>query len=122
MNEIQGLRDWSAEKIMGWYKKGNDNHYWWCSPNHSMPDSKYNREYFGLWKSDKEQWQPDNPDTGQIWKFIDKMVDLGYELRLYKPTGKKYQYSAEFIDDKFILDDNPCVAILKAAYAALKDI
>lgn len=101
---IEELRKWSAENVMGWEVCSCQRGYIdFCDGYHPY------------------LWEPNQPSTGQIWQFIGKMVELGYELRLYKPTGKSFQYSAEFMDDKTVLDDNPCLAILRAGYKAFND-
>ena len=128
MTKIQELRDWSAEKIMGWYRKGNNDHYWWCSPSPDMPDNTYNREYFGLWKADKESWLPDIPSSGQIWLVVETLytvhhwslrLNLTYPAigdgekgaRVYLYSGRTYCEYKEKKDPWDSIHPNPYVAI-----------
>jgi hypothetical protein len=106
--QTQDLCDWSAKKmgysIVGMDDDGNLLAY----KKDEYKGEEY--EYFCIWR-------PDNPETGQIWQFIERMIDLGYELRFCGPVGPNYSYSAEFIDGKEVIDPNPCLGILLAAKA-----
>lgn len=97
--EIQELRDWSARK-MGWV------------------DVKANFKVF------YNQWLPDRPESGQIWMLVERMRELGWYFVIGNQGSRcrSRGYIAEFWNPvtttvKRIFDDNPCLAILKAAKA-----
>jgi len=106
--EIQELRDWAARK-MGYYTDPDANAVW--------VTSEHTRMF-------KDNWQPDNPQTGQIWMLVEKMREEGWYLTLeYLTTGL---IQAGFICKKMLpnrpqrvleYDHDQCLAILKAARA-----
>lgn len=108
--EVAQLSRFAAEKIMGWEQNTNMN-----SP------------YYGCWMKgslkvyDSGGWHPEDGDSNQIWMIIDKMHEFGYTFSFYRFVGpipyiakfmKIYEYRGE--------DENPCIAILLAAKAALE--
>ena len=120
--EIQGLRRWSAEDLMGFHLSEDGYPYedsFVSKLRSAYLDSNNRLKWF------EENWRPDDPDTGQIWMVVERMRKLGwlmiefeqhptyYEVGFAKDTGggdTTKLYEAK--------DTEPCHAILKAAQAA----
>ncbi len=114
---VEELRRWSAEDLMGWEPDSYLQYYW----NHTINRGKQIVKRY-------EAWRPDDSTTGQIWMVVEKMAQLKpkeHDLQLRSialPEGK-VTYTAAFADiyhgyKVWQDDDNPCLAILKAAYQA----
>ena len=105
--EIQELREWSALK-MEW-----------------VESTPFGMEWMGpeldkLYGIDKTDWLPDRPESGQIWMLVERMRELGYEVKLVTGLiGQKPHYLCQMwssMDNEIEeFDPNPCLAILKAA-------
>jgi len=116
---MQDLRDWSAENVMGWADWGSF---------YTFPDTPSEIVYTKEDISFGPAWRPDDPTTGQIWMFVDRMRELGYlfDLTYYTIYGVILDYwTASFYDGNSVKkswgkDTNPCHAILLAGYEALK--
>lgn len=104
------LDRWAAERLIGWHYVDNP-------PSPPTLYSIYDKDNkFVMMAKD---WRPSDPDTGQIWRVIDKLrsqdfnieinCSMNYHVVIYTPTA---MFKAD--------DINPCLAILKAAYAALE--
>ena len=104
--ELQELRGWSAG-LMGW-RDHNRTTLIWINPD----------THFVIAKS---KWCPNDPTTGQIWMVVDRMRELGAYLRglMYSPYTQKWTAMFTDVDSELgtAVDDNPCLAILKAAKA-----
>jgi len=107
--EIQKLRDWSAKKI-GWERVYIDGFPMWKLPQGRV-DSIY--------------WVPDT-NLNQCFMLVEKMREKGFYLHLLSDKDG-YDFTCAFVSipkDKFSLteafrgqDNNPALAILKAARA-----
>ena len=112
LKENQSLRDWSARK-MGWTEKqyGPD----WCY----YLNTTYDRGdgYFIESRIRITDWQPDLPETGQIWMLVERMKQ-SHTLFLSNGHGAGGDYHASFCTEhgcSEAFDDDPCIAILLAA-------
>ena len=125
---IEELRRWSAEDLMGWFPRyAEDNR---CYDYYYMPyESRDNR--YGMQIT---SWLPDCPESGQIWMVVEKMRELredgsdGFNFNFNWQGHKGITIAlAQFhrICGKMEFgsgaDDNPCLAILKAAHAAKEE-
>lgn len=114
--ELQELRDWAGRKI-GLVPHTIKDKTCWIKFDELEPSS-YSLVAF--------DWQPDNPQTGQIDMFINRMLELGfdYEMILYaddKENEIKFRKLTQE-DDYIGIERNfkkadKCLAILKAARA-----
>jgi len=119
--EIQGLRRWSAEDLMGWYRRSDN------------PEGYYYSCQTGYREGKVRNWTPDSRCTGQIWLVVERMRELGWSFSVFfvKPDQK---YVAEFYREPcqstFVFpqpngpnygwgsNSNPCHAILLSAHIA----
>lgn len=136
--DIRKLRNWSA-KLCGYNP-----------PTHEIPEGGYNSHESGglintetnvvysmeewnrgFYYTDKNGkplahgWYPDDPKSGQIWEVVKNLpfkleIILGclhnnFFARIY--SGKYRKLLSDVI-----IDENPCLAILKAAYITMEEI
>ncbi len=108
--EIQELRWWSAEDLMGWVRHPYFSGWF-----------EYVNDKEALFAGYKGDWHPDT-DFNQCFMVVEKMRELGYKLKLSQIDDAWW---AEFWKDgtKVVEDfdlDNPALAILLAARKALE--
>lgn len=117
MNESRRneLREWSAG-LMGWTE-----HF----EIHGFTGRKriYYTNEQGIRVGSKQGWTPDLPSApaSQILSVIERMRELGWFLSLDLSMVYPHEWTAQFFseDEKFTLGtiaDDPCLAILKAAW------
>ena len=104
----EDLVRWAAEKVMGWR---SHNHYepaiWY----------DYNKDAAGPYVID---WNP-TTDLNHAFMVVERMREFGWWLDVYGPDENESEWKARFRQDKKYtegIDDNLCLAILKAAKAA----
>jgi hypothetical protein len=111
--ELQDLRRFIAEELMGWKRVYADEIPMWKFPS-------------GRW--DIVDFRPDDPTTGQIWMVVERMDSLHYGMKLMNPVhtmtdnGFRVSWICEFYKGKdrwFASNTNPCLAIMLTARAAL---
>lgn len=108
MTDAEDLREWSATRVMGWHELSYSD--CWIS-------EASKREYL------KKDWKPDLPETGQIWQFVERMRELGWVFMCDNegPWDAIFWHVSDRTNKFFHGHDaNPCLAILKAAKAALE--
>lgn len=138
------LDKWAATEVMGWKWHELYNCYYLKSPKYKtisilgiktneIPDPSSNTGGT-LVIVGRDDWHPSDPATGQIWLVVERLRELGWDfacLVLIAPREKGSDYycsfeigsrsSEEKPGPKFqAKDPNPCVAILRAARAAMK--
>lgn len=113
------LDKWAAEVVMEW--------------SEIIPQIHAPMVYYGKFSDDvptcsctvvKDQWHPTR-DLNQAFMVVEKMRERGWKL-MFDYTDKAYatfyrEVPPEMGNNKAAAEDpNPCVAFLKAAYAALE--
>lgn len=115
---VEELRRWSAE-FMGWIWS-EEWQMWHLATEEAMrtPDEL---PLIGDNPDDQEQtlWLPDRPESGQIWQVVKKMQEKNYFLQFEDEGLKTGEFFANY-GFQGVLSRNPCLAILKAAWAACR--
>lgn len=123
------LDRWATERVMGW-------HEGYASSIPDWPKQWLNKDnnptgftvYLNSMKAEKV-WQPSNPATGQIWMVVEKMRELlgwNFNLNWQGHPGitiaiaQFHKFDTGTLEHRQGYDDNPCIAILKAAHGALE--
>jgi hypothetical protein len=108
--ELQELRRWSAEDLMGWTA--------FSYPPHGLcyMDSKFHPIMR------VEDWRPYDATTGQIWMCWNKVrqtqnIVLGAKGKIHFCEIREKSYPVP-MDSHYAEADTPCDAIIKAAYVA----
>lgn len=122
------LDRWAAESIMGWTWRP-------ATASEKMPGRWYDSTFPAFIMSANTaipiiDWHPSDPNNGQIWLVINKMLEKKWYLTFHNDTNDE-GFRAEFygfpdlayqiLKRSVAYDPNPSLAILKAARAALKE-
>src|SRR5208337_3128050 len=91
--EIQRLRRWSAEDLMGW-RIANDP--WWEPGKGNCSIQVYYEPGTNVRHGVITTWKPDDPTTGQIWMVETKMRKLGWYLTYKASLPNEFGNYARF--------------------------
>ena len=113
-------RKWSAERVMGWVLIIPDFEDEWDHSSYTNPNKP-------RWYLPKKDWRPDDPTTGQIWMFVEKMRELGWKAQIWvMKDDYRVLFFKGFHDWRhakqrdYTINTDKCLAILEAGHNAVE--